>query len=67
MKEEEKKPDQERYLGVTYVSIQSSQMPQELFEHLEKFVMSLHKCRMLVYTNIQSGKPGGCPNGICHE
>jgi len=62
---EEKKPE-ERYKGVTYISVQSSELQPEFYDHLEKFIMGLDKCRMLVYTTIQSGKPPGCPPGGCH-
>ena len=61
----EKKKEEEYYKGVTYISIQSSQLPKEVFTHLEEFVMNLHKCRILTYTSVQSGKPGGCPPGGC--
>jgi len=58
---------QERYKGVTYVSVQSSYLPEEFYKHLEEFIMNLHKCRILTYTTIQSGKPPGCgtPGNPC--
>jgi hypothetical protein len=59
-KEEEK---EEKYLGVTYLNVQSSNPTPELFEAIEKFVMDLDKCRMLVYTSIQTGQPHCGPQG----
>jgi len=65
-KKKSKNKEVEYYKGVTYISIQSSQLPKKVFKYLEEFTMNLHKCRMLTYSSVQSGKPGGCPNGICH-
>jgi hypothetical protein len=58
------KKEEQKYLGVTYLSVQSSEVTQDLTDLIAKFVMDLDKCRMLVYTNIQTGKPG-CPPGGC--
>lgn len=65
-----KEQPEEYYKGVTFISYQSGttgEPNEQLMNVFAKFIMDLHKCRIRTYTNMQIGKPGGCPPNGCEE
>jgi len=57
------------YYGVTFLNFQSgseNEPSEAVIKLITDFTIACHKEHIRVYTNLQMGKPPGCPPGGCH-
>jgi hypothetical protein len=63
-----KKEEEYFWYGVTFLNFQSgseNEPSEAVIKLITDFTIACHKEHIRVYTNIQMGKPSGCPPGGC--